>query len=75
MAHFGAGGTGYANERTEWEETLMKHRIGPYQDMEPLARPGPAPFVNEDEMQAAEKEKRMAKASIAELDELEDDEG
>lgn len=53
----------------------MKHRIGPYQDMEPLARPGPAPFVNEDEMQAAEKEKRMAKASIAELDELEDDEG
>ncbi len=43
--------------------------------MEPAARPGPRPFVNGDEVEAAEKEKRVGNATIEELEDMEDDEG
>jgi hypothetical protein len=72
--HYGGGGTGYVSEQTEWDSTLQKYGIGPYEGLEVQDKPGPKPFVSSNDVEAAEKEKRLGKASLDDLEELEDDE-
>ena len=70
MAHWGAGGTGKANEETEWDSILKKHGIKKDTGNSKKTEE----WVDEEEKQREAKEKRLNNATMDELDELEDDE-
>lgn len=67
----GGGGTGYANEETEWDAKLrqMGIKAGP----EPQKK-GLGPWKSAEEEEAKEKAEKLGEASLDELNELEDDE-
>lgn len=69
----GGGGTGYKKEGSEWEDKLRQMKIGEYADMEAPEQEEKSWAVLE-ETEGRAKDKELSRATLDDLDELEDDE-
>lgn len=66
------GGTGYAKEETEWDATLRKMGIGKNAGMPEPEQPKSS-FVSEKELEAKAVTDKLDKASLDDLNDMEDD--
>jgi len=73
MSLHGAGGTGYAGESNDWDETLKEFGVGKFADwVEEEAKKGG--LQTQEEYEAEATTRKLEAASLDELEEMEDDE-